>query len=176
MKNSLPKIQIFLSVAFFIACSLAALYIYKETTRNNQEAEARQDEIAAADYAKDEVKLLNDSIKSIESEKSALESHFVKSSNVVPFLDSIEGAAKVVGVKSEVASVEVSPEHDALLVELDASGSFPLVYKFLRLLETSPYELSLTSVTLERSTSMDVKGTAPRWDAKFKIKVLSFVP
>jgi hypothetical protein len=88
--------------------------------------------------------------------------------------------AKAVGVKSEVSSVEITPATDtapeSLAVELGADGSFPLVYKFMKLVENSPYEVEFSSTYLERSTSVDAKNpTTPMWTLKLSLKVLSFI-
>jgi hypothetical protein len=177
MKNYLPKVQIFLSVVFLAASSFVFMYVYKQTINNNQQAEASQMEAAQVDQAKEEVRFLDNSLKAIQEEKTALENHFVPSSNAVPFLDTLAATAKSVGVKSEVTSVDLSTDHTTFAVEFTASGSFPLVYKFIKLVENLPYEIDVNSLAIERTTPSEIKGVSnPEWSADFKINVLSFIP
>ena len=65
------------------------------------------------------------------------------------------------------------------MVAMEAKGSFPDLYKFLTLLENSPYELELIEVKFSRETepaSSDKTLSASAWNATFKIKLLSFIP
>jgi hypothetical protein len=173
MKNSLPKIQIALSVIFLLAAVGTFVFLRNITLRNNVEAEKISLENKDKDYAKEELKLLNEFVLSIGEEKAEIESHFVKSSDAVPFLDSLEGIGKTLGIKSEVTNVDIPLERDSLIVDVNVSGSFPLIYKFLKLVENSPYETEISTMSLER---LGPNSSAPLWSAKFSIKVLSFIP
>ncbi len=117
---------------------------------------------------RNEIKTLNDSVKMIEEEKIRLETHFAKSSDIVPFLDTIEGLAPKVSVETEVSAVDVAEDHSGLLIGMKASGTFSGLYKFLTLLENSPYELKFIGMDIN-------KETASKWNAVFQIKLLSFI-
>jgi hypothetical protein len=57
------------------------------------------------------------------------------------------------------------------------SGSFEAIYKFLNLLENSPYELDFLSMDMHKmAPDVVVKGAQNlKWEAVFKIKLLTFV-
>jgi translation initiation factor IF-2 len=103
---------------------------------------------------------------------------------VVPFLDTLEGLATKVGIKAETASVDIAPDSLSLLVKINTSGSFEAIYKFLTLLENSPYELEFTGFDMQKEDSIlatpdlvlnkDIKKQNSKWRATFNIKLLSF--
>ncbi|MEI8175115.1 MAG: hypothetical protein WCG28_04155, partial [bacterium] len=105
-----------------------------------------------------------------------LGTHFAQSSNIVPFLDIIEGLATKVGTKAEVTSVDPLGDNAGLSVGMKASGSFSSVYKFITLLENSPYELEFVSMNIQKGIEADAKGNVSEvWNAIFRLKLLSFM-
>ena len=100
----------------------------------------------------------------------------------MPFLDTVEGLAPKAGVKAEVTSVDVLSNSNGLVVGMKASGTFNGLYKFLILLENSPYELEFISMNMQSETVVTVSNTedknalVPKWNTAFKIKLLSFLP
>lgn len=171
-----------LSLIFFLASSFVFLYLYKEIKNNSREIDKRESEWRSETFRREELKTLDDSIKIIAEERKQLEAHFARSSDVVPFLDTIEGLAREAGVSEDVSSVDISGDKQGLMVVMEAKGSFTSLYKFLTLLENSPYELELTGVNL----SKEAQATSPdspsktlsdsTWNATFRIKLLSFIP
>jgi hypothetical protein len=124
-----------------------------------------------------EVTLLNRSIRTTKEGKILLEPNFVQSSNEVSFLDSLERLALSVGAEAEIISVNVLPEIPSLVLDLKANGSFDSIYKFLLLLENSPYELDIISANIKRSTSQNIAEGKNfiKWEVLLKIKLLSFL-
>jgi len=177
MKNNLTKIYLTFSVIFLTISCVAFVSLNKKIdstkkiiseneTKWQQEAEKRKN-----------TQLLNDSIKKIQSEKDLLETHFANSSDIVPFLDTLESIAEKGGVKAEVNSVDIPKENDGLIVGMNASGSFENVYKFILLLENSPYELNLISFDAQQQNTPDASGKVskvPQWNVFLKIKLVSF--
>ena len=178
MKFNFPKIPLFLSVALLILCSLSFFLLYKKVNSNSVLAKQAEGDWQNEASRRDEIKLLNDSIKAIAAEKEQLETHFVKSSDVVPFLDTIEGLAPQANAKAEVTSVDMMENSSKLLVGVKASGSFSSIYKFLMLLENSPYELEFVSMDIQNVIIQDVNTKGNKissWEANLKIKLLSFL-
>src|SRR3989338_5285050 len=178
MQNNFPKISFSLSVIFFVFSCVAFLYFWRGTNDNYnklfissglwQEEASRREEIRSLDH----------SIKIIESERTLLQTHFAQSSDVVPFLDAIEGLAPLVGVKAEVASVDIAPEGPALIVGINASGSFECIYKFLTLLENFPYELEFISINISKKETGDASqkdAKVSEWEAAVQVRLLSFI-
>ncbi len=178
MKSNFPKIPLLLSILFLIFFSFAFSFFYRAVKNNNKEAQAREEEWRTEALRREEIKKLDDSVKLIDEDRAELENHFAKSSDVVPFLDTIEGLAPLVGVEAKVTSVVIAPDHSGLLVGMQSSGTFVNLYRFLTLLENSPYELEFIGLGMHQETGLDAKGEKakiPNWNATFSMKLLSFV-
>lgn len=172
------KIPLILSLTFTLVSIFAFLFLYKQISDNIKIAARAQVEWQDETSRRDELKSLDRLMKVIGEEKTLLEMHFAQNSNIVPFLDTIEKLALSVKAKSEVVAVDIPKDKSGLQIDVKASGSFEAVYKFLMLLENSPYELDFISVNIQRvseQTTSDKKVVAPQWDAIFKIKLLSFI-
>ncbi len=179
MQSNFPKMPLFLSVIFFICSSLVFLFFYRAINDNNQKSQLKEGEWQSEKLKRDEMKTLDHSVKIIEKERAQLETHFAQSSDIVPFLDTIERLAPKVSVKAEVTSVDILTDRTGLMVGMKASGTFPGLYKFLALLENSPYEIEFISMEMRRETGLggveNKNVTVSKWDVIFKIKLLSFV-
>lgn len=178
MKNNFQKVPLFLSAIFFIFFCFAFVFLYREINNNNQKAE--QDTINWQTEARrrDNIASLDRSLQKIANDKALLETHFAKSSDIVPFLDTIEKLAPEAGALAEIDSVDTLADNTGLMVGLKASGNFEAIYKFLTLLENSSYELDFLSMDMHKLAT----GTVPdksvknlKWEAVFKIQLLSFV-
>jgi hypothetical protein len=179
MKNNFNKISLFLSGIIFIFLCCVPVYLYKIINANNQKAESNMAAWQTETNRRNDITFLNESLKQVSSDRTLLATHFAQSSDVVPFLNTIEQLAPTAGAQAEIDSVNTGTNNGQLIVELKASGSFVQVYKFLTLLENSPYELSFLSVDIHKSSLTDAPSknvTASTWEAIFKIQLLSFIP
>jgi hypothetical protein len=168
-KNSI-KIPFTLSV-FFLCISVSLfLFFYQTTNDNNKKAQTAEKEWQVEASRRDEIRTLYHSIQVIGEERSEIETHFARSSNIVPFLDTIEALAPRAGAVAEVTSVDILKGSPVLVVGMKASGTFSGLYEFLTLLENSPYELEFTGVDIQKETATDNK-----WDLTLNINLLSFV-
>ena len=178
MQNNFKKISLVVSVIIFLVFCVSFFFLYKEIKNNIEISKASQTDLQKEIAKREEIKSFNDSFKSIEADKTLFETHFAQSSDIVPFLNTIEKMASSVGTKAEVSSIEVAEDNTGLLLEMKDSGSFSQVYKFITLLENSPYELEFTSVEMYTVSGDDTdkKGTKKGgWEAIFKIKLISFI-
>src|SRR3989344_1642515 len=164
MKNNFSKPPVLYFSILFCVLLFAFLYFYRQTNNNHKKAEIAEVEWLVETFRRDKIKALEHSIKVIEKEKTQLETHFAKSSDVVPFLDTIEGLATKVGAKAEVTAVDILADRTGLEVGVKISGGFINLYKFLTLLENSSYELEFISVDLRKGVES--------WEAILKIKLL----
>lgn len=169
MKNNFPKIQFFTSLAFFVFSCALFFYFYQAIHSFNEKTQVSDTTWRAESVRREEIKTLDQSIKDITDERAALDTHFAKSSDVVPFLNTIEGLGPKVGAVASISSVNVPDDKSGLVVDVKATGSFASIYKFINLLENSPYELQFLGMDLNQST------TASSWDATFQIRLLSFI-
>ncbi len=174
MQNNFPKTQLILSLLFLGLSLFAFLFLYKKINENNEMSEQILTNWQMEANRRRDIELFNSAIKIVEKEKVSLGSHFAQSSDIVPFLDTIEKLALEAGTKSEVVAVSISKDNTELIVELKASGSFDSIYKLLTLLENSPYELDFSLVDVRREES-DMNIRTSKWNAFLRIKLLSFI-
>ena len=178
MKNNFQKISLILLAVFFVFFCFAFVFLYKKINSNNQKAEQDATTWQTETLRRDNIRSLDRLLQKIADSRILLETHFAKSSDVVPFLDTIEKLALEVGTKAEVNSVDILTDNTGLIVGLKASGSFEAIYKFLTLLENSPYELDFPSIDMHK---LAVSGVSEeniqnlKWEAAFRIQLLSFV-
>ncbi len=177
MKSNFPKMSLLVSFTFLLILSVSFFAAYKTIGNNHEESKSKEDEWSRESLRLDEIKALARSIKIIEGERVQLETHFARSSDVVPFLDSIEEMARKVSATAEVTSVDVAEDKKTLVVGMKASGSFGNLYRLLTLLENSPYALEFLGVDLRTGAGSTEEGdkATPRWEVLFKMKLLSFV-
>ena len=169
MQKNYHKKSLVFSIIFFVCCCFTFFFIYQKIESINKTSDQILAEWQKEALRRDEIKSLNKSIKVIEQERALLETHFAQSSDVVPFLNTIEGLGLKVGANAEVTLVDIPKDSIGLMVEMNASGKFESIYKLLMLLENSPYELELTSFDIKNSVE------EKKWNAVFKIRLLSFI-
>lgn len=179
MKNNFQKLPILFSLIFFLFLSFAFVFFYRTIDSINQKVESDMAVWQTEATRRDGIRSLDSSLQKIADNKVLLETHFAKSSDVVPFLDTIEKLASLSGIVAGIDSVGTSAENVGLVVGLKASGSFGNLYKFLTLLENSPYEINFLSMDLHKMTAANGSGkniVGLPWKAVFKIQLLSFIP
>lgn len=188
MKNNSHKLLLILSLTFFILSCFGFFVLYKEINNNEKITGENELKLQKEIEKTESIKLLNSSIKKIESERDLIETHFAHGSNVVPFLNTMESLGNKAGVKTEVTLVDIPKESRSLVIEMNTLGSFEGIYKFLLLLENSQYQLEILSMDIqkEKNETMNVsnkKGVSSikdgvvisAWKANLKIRLLSFV-
>lgn len=169
MQSNFPKIQLILSSILFFACLVSFAFIFRAIDNNNRELELKETTWQKEFIRREDIKKLDRSVKIIEAERGELETHFAKSSDVVPFLDTLEGLARMADTKAETTSVDITPDKMSLLVGMKVSGTFGNIYRFITLLENSPYEIEFAGFDVHK------EGDTDRWNAAIRIKLLSFI-
>lgn len=168
MKSILQKKILIISVLFFFFSAFMFFYLYKATLQNKSEAEAMkkiwQEEETKRENSKTVLNLLN----SLAKERSMLDSHFILSSDAVPFLNSIENSAKSAGAKAELISIDIPKSDQLLAVKARTIGSFDSLYKFISLLENSKYNMKFDYLDIRKSEK-------DSWTLELGIKLLSFI-
>lgn len=178
MQTYFQKKLMFISGVFLILSLAGFFVLYSKIKSNTEVSEKALRDLQIEAYRREKMDSLAGLVKKISKERGEIDSHFVRSSDVVPFLDKVESLAKQSFVdRAVVSTIDVSPDKSSLVMGVQASGSFESLYKFLSLLENSPYELSFSSVNFrtESSPETDSQGVLPSWSATFKIKLLSFI-
>ena len=180
MKNKTNKNLLIISIIIFLLFCGLFFFVYREIANNIKLAQQAQVELQKEAIKREEIKDFNNSFKLIEQEKNLFETHFAQSSDIVPFLNTIEKMASSVGTDVAVSFIEVAKDNSGLVIEMKDTGTFDQVYKFLMLLENSPYELKFTSVQISNSVIEELgknKKILKKkvWQAELKIKLISFI-
>lgn len=178
MKNNFQKIILLISTALLLFLCFAFVFLYREISDNYQKIQQDTINLQAEEHQRHNIASLNQSLQKIAPDMALLESHFVKSSNIVPFLNMIETLAQEAGVSVQINSINIKKDNSELMVDLKASGSFELIYKFLTLLENFPHELDFISMNMQKSLS-DVSGKNikdSKWEVILKAQLLSLIP
>ena len=177
MKNLFNKKSPILSLIILAFFCFIFVFLYKEIDTNKNAYQKNETQWQQETERRNGIKLLNSSISKIEDEKNLLETHFAQSGDIVPFLDTLEATGKKVGVKAQVALVNISKDGQNLVLEMKVDGSFEGIYKFILLLENSPYELEFTSTDIRKNETVNAAGKVnSSWMADLKMNLLSFVP
>jgi Tfp pilus assembly protein PilO len=179
MKNNFLKISIFLSVIIFIFACFVFVFLYKITNQNNQKAELGTVAWQTEAQRRNDIIALNSSLAQVANDRASLETHFAESSDIVSFLNTIEQLGSPSGTTVEMDSVNTGANNSELVVDLKATGNFGQVYKFLTLLENSPYEIDFNSMDIHQllvPTVPTKKTQSPEWEGDFEIQLLSFTP
>lgn len=174
MKIISPRYSLFVSVFFLAFFAYACYFLYNQIGQNLSVIKISEDKWQQEFSRREEIKMLDRAVKNIQKENEEIDTHFVKSGDVVPFLNNIEALAPKVGARAETASVDISNDKTSLLVRIEVEGSFNSIYKFIKLLENSPYQLELSNVDLSESGMMGA-NKLPIWNADLSIRILSFI-
>lgn len=181
MKNNFKKFKkgpLIASLLFLLSAVAVFIFLHQKITSNIEVSMVREAELQTETSKKNESKSYERLLKLVETERAQLDTHFIKSTDVVVFLDTVEDLAPRVNAKAEVALVDIAPDSTSLNVEMKASGTFEALYRFLMLLENLPYQVEIVSMNLQRpgAAGEAVSGSAAvEWSATFQIKLLSFV-
>lgn len=181
MQNYFKKISLLLAIIFFAFCLAAFFFLYKKINSNNTGVAQSVIELGNEIKERNRIETLNYSIELIKKDKALFETHFAQSSDIVPFLDSLEALGSQAGAKAEVTSVDILKDGTGLMAGVKTSGNFESLYKFLMLLENFPYELEFVKIDMQKEavagdkTATDSVAPEPKWRADFSIKLLSFI-
>ena len=161
------------SVSFMIFFFLVFYFLYHRIESSHKLSEEMSIKWLEEANRRDETENFAKAIKIAEPEIAKLESHFADNSDLVPFLNTIEGIAPKAGVEAETTDVDISQDKKNLILGLKARGSFDAVYKFITLIENSSYEMEFIYLDIFRSSGQgDVSG--PMWEATMRLKLITF--
>lgn len=136
-------------------------------------------------YAQNE-SVRTQSNKVAEEQKDKIEKidlYLLHKNEVVPFIETVEGAGKKTGAVVKIGTVNVGSD-SVLAIRLEARGSWNNINRFLSYLENLPYKISLSKVDLNRASSVSqfyansevgvnkIIAGAPVWNATVEMSVL----
>ena len=176
MKHFSLKQLLIISIALFSASIFVFSFLYISIKNKQKLNILAEEEWKIEETRRENVNFLVNLLKSIEEEKSSIETHFVSSYDVVPSLDTLERLARESGNKPEVISVEVAKDGKSLDVGMKVVGEFESVYKYITLLENSPYELEFISTSIiNMNSGAGLNKTTSGWSLALQLKLISFI-
>lgn len=168
-KLDFPKKMFIVSMIFFIACIGIFVFVFKKIDSTNKESEKMFNEWRVEDGRRKEIKSLEDSFEKTKNDKNIIESHFIKSYNIVPFLNALESLGNKLGMKTEITSVDILENSGVLSVGIKTVGTFDSINKFFLLLENSQFEIDFKSFDITKVEKSN------NWEANLKINLISFI-
>lgn len=170
MKISNSKKYLIFVIIFWAMSICVLVVLYSQIATNKKIANKLEAQWQGEVITQGKIKTLERSINEINKERDSFESHFARSSDVVPFLDTVEDLATKVSAKANISTVDITDNPAGLVIGVNATGTFDAVYKFMMLLENSPYELEIAAFDLRR----DLGDSTASWVVTLRVKVLSF--
>lgn len=113
----------------------------------------------------DRITAIKNSLTELGKDEQSAEQYFVSTSEVVPYLGSLEDLGKSIGTKVEVVSVsaDTAKPKGHLNLSLKITGPFTAVIKTLGAIEYQPYDTVIKSLALD--TSLGNASSTPVWTA-----------
>ncbi len=166
--------QLPLAILTALVAAGAFYFTYRIVQSNNQKAEGTATVTREEAAKRDEMRLLDRSLSAVRGDRVILNTHFAKSSDVVPFLNEIENSARAIGIVAEVENVNLLPSDAGLSVRVSADGSFRSLHTFITLLEQFPYIVEFTSLNIE-NVAIGTTDKTTNWHAEMTLKLITFV-
>lgn len=163
--------HIIFSFLFLLIAILICIFLYIETNNLQEKIAVSNEKWQNENIKRNNAQALAEFLEKVKDKKDSLESHFVRSSDIVPVLGTIENLALRTGSIMEVISVNLSKDGNYLELMLKAEGNFESLYKFMLLLENSPYQVSISNFGLLLSNAEPEKGKLPMWTANLSISL-----
>ena len=135
---------------------------------------------------KDKMGTLSRIIRESKADRDNLDLHFITKETTSNFIEELESLAIRSGVILKIRSLNVGKEDKQvnkpsyLKFDLRFDGSFPRVFKFLKILENLPYRIRLNMVKVARLENEDgsvSKGTKGKvdWFGEVSLDLISYV-
>ena len=114
----------------------------------------------------------------IQARQPVLASYFIDASDIVPFLETIEGYGRQTNVTTKFNTFTFKRAPDMLAVSMVADGSFTDLYHFMALLEAAPYEITMTSADVQAQLPKGLKpdeqsAAVTGWEAQINLSITS---
>jgi hypothetical protein len=102
------------------------------------------------------------------NDEAAIKEYFVDTSDVVPFLESLQTIGQRLGTKVVVESVSAQPAkpHTVLQLALKITGPFSSVEKTLGAIEYQAHDTTVTNITFDTPP-----GAAAQWTAAVTLRI-----
>lgn len=169
--KKLSKINIFLIIAVILNIFLvfANFFVYRISIKKQQGLDDLRGQIFKTEKQKENFNSLKHWFESFEKEKNKIEAVFLREKNIVRFIEQLEELAKISKTDIEFQSAEIP------IFLFNLEGPFEDLIRFLVLLENLPFQIEIQDLNLA-GREKEVSSQETPWQARFKIKVLSYFP
>ena len=141
-------------------------YFFSLEKAQRQDVASLTKEIAVLTVEESQANKIKKQLSETDAKRSVLVSYFVDVNNPVPFEEAIENYGLQTNTKVNFEGLEVKKSPKSLNSAISVSGNFTNIYRFLALLESAPYELSVTNLDLQ-------SADAGLWKARISLSVYS---
>lgn len=171
-KNKFINNPVILALGMLVVVLTAFVFLFKHIHTINTKAIEVQKQTRLSVAEKREARSLLDFSNENQVRIQELDKHFVKGTEVVAILQYVEDLAPRVGASAKVSAVDVTKDGQSLFIDMNISGSFDSVYKFVNLLEQASYILDIINLDIQAVQ----KESGNTWSGNIKVKVISFIP
>lgn len=116
-------------------------------------------------------------LKATETERVKLDTYFIDVKGTPRFLEALASLGKDAGIVLSFDSIDVD-SNSALRINFRAQGTFGNLFRFLSLIEASPYALEVGNLNLNKINVFSGKPgekSENSWSANGTLRLLSFV-
>lgn len=167
------------------------VYFFSQFKNKQESITAIREEVRVENEAQSATLSLKKTIREIEADQSALDTHFIKNTEIIGFIKFIESLGTLSSTKLSIdnaEALETSAKKPVLSISIQAEGSFQNINHLILLIENMPYETSITQVSMMRIQNPSATLTDPktgkittvpssgpaRWSADIQFIVSSF--
>lgn len=158
---------------FFVGCVTSlVVFVYAIEDKKNELLEKSQEE-AKQEFHRKSLTTLTEALNTSKDEREFLLARILKEEDVIEFLTLVETIGKEQGVSLTTNSLTVQPinnSFETLVVNVSVEGVYPAIMHTLKLFEHLPYQVTLTTVRLEKIN----EGTEGVWRSLYEIRVTKF--
>ena len=124
--------------------------------------------IALTETRKTNIRTLEDLLADINPQRQEAEKVFIYKKNLVDFVKELEHIAELTEVRLEIESATFSSSQKNLpSFQFKIKGDFDSVYRYFKILEVLPYQLSFDS--------LQMLGSGQEWKGMTRITLLSYI-
>jgi len=169
------KLKHYLHAIILLLIFIAAASVYASWYAKVGKESADATELAEQIHLRSQKSVRTDEAKSelqhALADEAAITGYFVNTTDVVPFLESLQNTGTQLGSTVDVVSVSAQPAkpHAVLQLSLHITGPFDSVMRTLGTIEYQPYDTSVSSLTLD--TTGGKGGTAGTWNAAVTLRI-----
>ena len=133
--------------AVTIAVLGADFLFWKKINNNKKEIAVINNEIQNRYKNDTVVNKMRKLVSSAQDDQQLLAGHFLRKSQTIDFLNSLEDLGTAAGVNASINDVVVGKEGKSLNVSISANGSYQNLYNYFFLLEQLPYHITVTNLS-----------------------------